>query len=122
MRIARAGEFLRIDFDFERRDPPPRSLVVTVNSRDEAGVPPRTYTFTLQDTAKGSLTTRIPTDPAKHYDIYTSTTAGDPPVPSESTLTELEPLGKVMGTPFVQSVAQGLGRAVAWLRGHLKRR
>ena len=122
VRIARSGEFLRIDFDFERHDPPPRSLVVTVNSRDEAGVPPRTYTFTLQDTAKGSLTTRIPTDPAKHYDIYTSTTGGDPPVPSESTLTELDPLGKVMGTPFLQGVAQGFGRAVAWLRGHLKRR
>ena len=42
-------------------------------------------------------------------------------MPSESTLTELDPLGKVMGTPFLQSVAQGLGRAVAWLRGHLKR-
>ena len=122
VRIARSGEFLRIDFDFERHDPPPRSLVVTVNSRDEAGVPPRTYTFTLQDTAKGSLTTRIPTDPAKHYDVYTSTTAGDPPVPSESTLTELDPLGKVMGTPFLQTIAQGFGRAVAWLRGHLKRR
>ena len=122
MRIARSGAYLRIDFDFERHDPPPRSLVVTVNSRDEAGVPPRTYTFTLQDTATGSLTTRIPTDPAKHYDIYTSTTAGDPPVPSESTLTELDPLSEVMGTPFLQSVAQGFGRAVAWLRGHLKRR
>ena len=70
----------------------------------------------------GTLNTRIPTDPTKHYDVYTSTTAGDPPVPSESTLTELEPLGKVMSTPFLQGIAQGFGRAVAWLRGHLKRR
>jgi hypothetical protein len=122
VKIVRAGEFLRIDFDFERHDPPPRSLVVTVNSRDEAGVPPRTYTFTLEDTAKGTLTTRIPTDPAKHYDVYTSTTAGDPPVPSESTLTELDPVGSHKGPPLLQSIAQGLGRAVAWLRGHLKRR
>ena len=120
--ISRSGEWMRIVFDFERRDPAPRSLVVTVNSRDEDGVPPRTYTFALEDTKSGTLNTRIPTDPKKHYDVYTSTTAGDPPVPSESTLTELEPLGKVMSTPFVQSIAQGLGRAFAWLRGHLKRR
>ena len=120
--IARAGEWMRITFDFERRDPAPHSLVVTVNSRDEAVVPPRTYTFTLEDTQSGTLTTRIPTDPEKHYDVYTSTTAGDPPEPSESTLTELDPVGSIRGTPFFQSVAQGLGRVFAWLRGHLKRR
>ena len=120
--ITRAGEWMRISFDFERHDPPPRSLVVTVNSRDEDGVPPRTYTFTLEDTKSGTLNTRIPTDPAKHYDVYTSTTAGDPPVPSESTLTELDPVGAHRGPPFLQSVALQLGRAVAWLRGHLRRR
>ena len=64
-----------------------------MNSRDEAGVPPRTYTFTLEDTISGTLNTRIPTDPAKHYDVYTSTTAGDPPAPSASTLTLFQPLG-----------------------------
>jgi hypothetical protein len=122
VRITRNGEWMRITFDFERHDPPPRSLVVTVNSRDEAGVPPRTYTFSLEDTKSGTLNTRIPTDPAKHYDIYTSTTAGDPPVPSESTLTELDPVGKVMSTPFLQGIAQGFGRVVAWVRGHLRRR
>ena len=120
--ITRAGEWMRISFDFERHDPPPRSLVVTVNSRDEDGVPPRTYTFTLEDTKSGTLNTRIPTDPAKHYDVYTSTTAGDPPVPSESTLTELDPVGARRGPPFLQAVALRLGRAVAWLRGHLRRR
>ena len=120
--ISRTGDWMRITFDFERRDPAPRSLVVTVNSRDETGVPPRTYTFSLEDTRSGTLNTRIPTDPARHYDVYTSTTAGDPPVPSESTLTELDPVGTKHGVPFLQSVAQGLGRAVAWVRGHLSRR
>ena len=57
-------------------------------------MPPRTYTFTLEDTMSGTLNTRIPTDPSKHYDVYTSTTAGDPPVPSESTLTLLDPVGQ----------------------------
>ena len=103
--IARNGDWMRITFDFERRDPPPRSLVVTVNSRDEAGVPPRTYTFSLEDTGSGTLNTRIPTDPAKHYDVYTSTSAGDPPVPSESTLTLLDPVGEAKH-PVLQGVAQ----------------
>jgi hypothetical protein len=119
--ITRAGDWMRITFDFERHDPPPRALIVTVNSRDEDGVPPRTYTFTLEDTSSGTLNTRIPTDPAKHYDVYTSTSAGDPPVPSASTLTLLDPVGSDAGTPFLPRVAQGLGRVFAWLRGHLKR-
>ena len=111
MTIARNGDWMRITFDFERHDPPPRSLIVTVNSRDEAGVPPRTYTFSLEDTGSGTLDTRIPTDPAKHYDVYTSTSAGDPPVPSESTLTLLDPVGEAKH-PVLQCVAQGLGRVL----------
>jgi hypothetical protein len=118
--IARNGDWMRITFDFERHDPPPRSLIVTVNSRDEDGVPPRTYTFALEDTGSGTLNTRIPTDPAKHYDVYTSTSAGDPPVPSESTLTLLDPVGEAKH-PALQGVAQGLGKVFAWIRGHLKR-
>jgi hypothetical protein len=120
--IARAGDWMRIDFDFERHDPPPLTLVVTVNSRDEAGVPPRTYTFALEETVSGRLNTRIPTDPGKHYDVYTSTTAGDPAVPSESALTELEPAGtKAAGTPLPQKLVQGVSKVFAWVRGHLGR-
>jgi len=118
--ITRNGDWMRITFDFETHDPPPRSLIVTVNSRDETGVPPRTYTFSLEDTGSGTLNTRIPTDPAKHYDVYTSTSAGDPPVPSESTLTLLDPVGEAKH-PVLQSVAQGLGKVFAWIRGHLRR-
>ena len=44
--IARERGRMRIDFDFTRQaGPPAASLQVTVNSSDEAGVPPRTYTF-----------------------------------------------------------------------------
>jgi hypothetical protein len=121
VKITRNGDWMRIVFDFERHDPPPRSLVVTVNSRDEDGVPPRTYTFSLEDTKSGTLNTRIPTDPKQQYDVYTSTTAGDPPLPSDSTLTLLDPVGAVKGPPFLQTVAQHVGHAVAWLRGQLKR-
>ena len=73
--ISRAGDLMRIDFDFERHDPPPRSLVVTVNSRDEDGVPPRTYTFTLEDTASGrSPPASRPTPPST-----TTSTRARPP-------------------------------------------
>jgi hypothetical protein len=99
------------------------ALVVTVNSRDEPGTPPRTYTFGVQDTVRGRLATRIPVSPDKHYDVYTSTTTGDPPVPSESRLTELEPVGA--GRPraaFALGLLRDLGRGVAWLRGQLRRR
>ena len=45
-------------FDFERRDPAPRSLVVTVNSRDEAGVPPRTLHVHARGHAAAARSTR----------------------------------------------------------------
>jgi hypothetical protein len=120
--IQRIGDLLRVEFDFERRDPPPGSLVLTVNSRDEAGVPPQTFTFELGATIRGRLDTRIPLDPTKHYDVYTSTTAGDPPVPSESTFIEVEPVGPKERPPFVQRLTQRLSGVLAWFRGHLRRR
>jgi hypothetical protein len=122
VQITRNGDWMRITFDVEQHDPPPRSLVVTVNSRDETGMPPRTYTFTLEETRSGVLETRIPTDPKKHYDVYTSTTSGDPPIPSDSVLTELDPVGSGPKTPFLAGVAQQIGHVFAWVRGHLKRR
>jgi hypothetical protein len=60
--------------------------------------------------------------PDKHYDIYTSTTTGDPPVPSESRLTLLDPVGTgIRQKPVVQQALTGLGRLVAALRGQLQR-
>jgi hypothetical protein len=63
----------------------------------------------------------VPLDPAKHYDVYASTTSGDPPIPSESVLTELDPAGKVASVPVVERVVQVLGRLVARIRGQLAR-
>ena len=100
---------MRVDFDFTRQapaTPPAASLQVTVNSRDEAGVPPRTYTFQLAQTRRGTLATEVPLDPAKHYDVYASTTSGDPPIPSESVLTELDPAGRVAKLPVVERVGR----------------
>jgi hypothetical protein len=82
-------------------------------------VPPRTYTFHLADTRRGTLATEVPLDPAKHYDIYASTTSGDPPIPSESVLTELDPVGRVASMPVLERLVQGLGRFVARVRHQL---
>jgi hypothetical protein len=122
VRITRDRGRMRIDFDFSRQPgPPAASLQVTVNSSDEAGVPPRTYTFHVPETRRGTLSTEVPLDPAKHYDIYASTTTGDPPIPSESTLTELDPVGKVAKLPLAERAIGGFGRLVARLRGQLGR-
>jgi hypothetical protein len=123
VKIVRDAGRLRIDFDLSRQPgPPATSLQVTVNSRDEAGVPPRTYTFGLIETTRGSLTTRIPLDPTKHYDIYASTTSGTPPIPSESVLTEINPIGEKRGGALGEQVLQRTSRLVAWVRGHMPRR
>jgi hypothetical protein len=120
--ITRDRGRMRVDFDFTRQPgPPAASLQVTVNSRDEPGVPPRTYTFQLAQTRRGTLATEVPLDPAKHYDIYASTTSGDPPIPSESVLTELDPVGRAAKLPFAEQALGGFGRLVARIRGHLGR-
>jgi hypothetical protein len=118
--IGRDQGRMRIDFDFSRQAPPAppaSSLQVTVNSRDEAGVPPRTYTFGVVETQRGTLNTTIPLDPAKHYDIYSSTTAGTPPIPSESVLTELNPAGPVARVPLAERALGAFSRLVARVRG-----
>jgi hypothetical protein len=122
VKIVRDAGRLRIDFDLSHHAEPPTSLQVTVNSRDEAGVPPRTYTFGLIETTRGSLTTRIPLDATKHYDVYASTTSGTPPIPSESVLNEINPVGEKRDGAFGEQVLQRTSRLVAWVRGHMPRR
>ena len=120
--ITRDRGRMRVDFDFTRQPgPPAASLQVTVNSSDEAGVPPRTYTFQIAQTRRGTLATEVPLDPAKHYDIYASTTGGDPPIPSESVLTELDPAGTAAKLPFAEQLLGVFGRLVARIRGQLGR-
>jgi hypothetical protein len=120
--VSRELGHMRVDFDFARQGgPPPATLQVTVNSRDEPDTPPRAYTFDVEDTQRGTLMTRVELDPAKHYDIYVSTTAGDPPLPSASTLTELDPQRPIPGRPLVERAALGFGRVIAWMLGHLPR-
>ena len=112
------GDRLRIDYDLSARDPAPRALVVTVNSRNEKGVPPITHTFDeVARKPKGTIATEIPLHPARHYDVYASTVAGDPPQPSASTFTEIEPVEAERDEPFGPKVAQAIGRVFARIRG-----
>jgi len=112
------GDTLVIDYDFSSRTVPPRALVVTVNSRNEKGVPPITHTFDEVATRpEGTIKTDVPLSPERHYDIYTSTVAGDPPQPSASQFTEIEPDLPEQDQAFGQEVAQTIGRLFAKIRG-----
>lgn len=64
----RRGHLL-LEFDFSRMPEAPKRLVATVNSEDEADVPPRAYRFALRTVVRGSLQTSIEIDPKKHYDV-----------------------------------------------------
>jgi hypothetical protein len=69
----------------------------------------------------GKVTTNIVLDPLKHYDVSTSMIAGDPPKPSESTVTKIAPFSK----PAVSTQEKALrfvSGLVARLRGDRRRR
>jgi hypothetical protein len=110
--ITRAkGNRMQIVYDFSERTIPPRALVVTVNSRDEKGVPPMTHTFDeVAATPSGTLRTEVRLHPERHYDIYASTVAGDPPQPSASQLTEIDAIAADKDPPIAQSIGRLFGR------------
>jgi hypothetical protein len=109
---------LAITYDFSDRDSPSRALVVTVNSRNEKGVPPITHTFEeVAAKPRATLKTGIAVNRARHYDVYASTVAGDPPVPSASTFLELDPVEPEQDAPLTQHIAQTLGGMFARIRG-----
>jgi hypothetical protein len=119
VKLARGkGAKLQIDYDFAARSVQPRALVVTVNSRNEKGVPPITHTFDeVARTPRGTIKTDIPLHPARHYDVYASTVSGDPPQPSASQFTEIDPDLQEKDEPFGHEVARAVGRLFAKIRG-----
>ena len=111
------GDRMQIDYDFQQHEVPPLALVVTVNSRNEKGVPPMTHTFEeVAGIDHGTIGTDVVLDPAHHYDIYASTVAGDPPKPSASQFTEIEPVVAEKPPTFLQKLAQRFGRLIARIR------
>lgn len=63
---------------------------------------------------RGTVDTLLPLNEAHHYDVYVSTTdvKGKP---SESKLTEIEPVG--YADPGGLPILPWIGRIVAWVRG-----
>ena len=61
--------------------------------RGRGRVPPQTHNIAVHSGGHGKVTTDIVLDPLKRYDVHTSTIAGDPPVPSESTRDDIAPFG-----------------------------
>jgi hypothetical protein len=112
------GDRLQIAYDFSSRTIPPSALVVTVNSRNEKGVPPITHTFEeVAGQPEGTIQTDIPLHPERNYDVYASTVAGDPPKPSASQFTEIPAVHVEKDQPFGQEVAQAVGKLFAKIRG-----
>ena len=93
MLVKRLGGRLRLEYDVTKRNPRPDTFVVTVNSIDDAR-PPQTHNVPVHPRGHGKVTTEVVLDPLKHYDVYVSTIAGDPPKPSESALTNIVPYVK----------------------------
>ncbi|MEJ7891978.1 MAG: hypothetical protein WKF94_05005 [Solirubrobacteraceae bacterium] len=99
------------------RKPRPHTLVVTVKSEDEAA-PPQTINLAVHSGGHGKVTTAVVLDPLKRYDVHTSTVAGHPPVPSESTRNDIPAFGA--DTPALtlpQRALQTLSSAFAFIRG-----
>ena len=103
---------------------PPRSLVVTVNSRDEDGVPPRTYTFTLEDTASGRAQHPHPDRPdqalRRLHEHDRRRPAGAVGVDADRCSTRWA-RGR-RSRRWGRSIALAFSRALAWVRGHLPER
>ncbi len=112
------GDKLEIAYDFSGRTVAQRALVVTVNSRNEKGVPPTTHTFDeVAANPKGTIRTDVVLHPERHYDVYTSTVASDPPQPSASQFSEIEAVREEKDQPFGVEVAQAVGKLFARIRG-----
>ena len=96
---------------------------MTVNSEDEAGVPPRTHNIAVHAGGHGKVTTDIVLDPLKRYDVYTSFVAGDPPVPSQSHLDVIEPFGAVKpAVSLPQRLLEKASTFIATIRGDRRHR
>ena len=118
LEAVRAHGLLQLRFDFTaHQGGEPVRLVATVNSADEHGVPPRTFTYGIEGMRKGSFDTHLALDGKKHYDIYTSVTfrVDGQELPSSSRLTLIAPR-------LESAVPEWLKRPVWWLQRLLSRR
>lgn len=100
----------RLDVGYDLRHlahEPPVTIIVTINSRDEPDVAPRSFTFSV-DGDHGHIRTGVVIDPHRHYDIHVSSTDASRR-PSASTLTILAP--RIQGG-VLASLRRALGKLV----------
>ena len=120
--ISRDRGRMRIDFDFTAPGRPARGLAAGHGQLERRG---RRAAAHLHLPRRGDpprhAVDRGPARPRQALRRLRSTTTGDPPIPSESTLTELDPAGKVAKLPLAERLIGGFGRLVARLRGQLGR-
>jgi hypothetical protein len=117
LQVQRVQARLVLELDFSSHEARVERLVVTVNSRDDH-LPPRTFTFALDQALRGRIETRLELDPEKYYDIRVS--GVDPEGrPSEA---KLFPIGAVPPRlPLRQRILLRLAPLVAGLRRLLGR-
>ena len=118
VKVERRDGRLAVSFDFPLAGLKPGRLVMTVNSPDDA-LPPRTFTFALERTLRGTIETRVPLVESQRYEVSVSVTDIDGR-PSESTdLVLIEAAGK--SRPFYEPVRAAVGRAVGGILGRFGR-
>lgn len=89
VRASRSDGGLAVDYEVQGAEGADlRGLVVTVNSPDEEGVPPRTHTVEVEAPA-GQAQLPIQLDPAKRYDVYASAAFADRS-PTESRRSDID--------------------------------
>jgi hypothetical protein len=91
--VRRVGSRLRVSWSFSGDDAPV-GIVLNVNSHDEPGVPPRTFTFDVRGRPRGSWTVpglELPRE--RTYEVVSSTVRSSG-LPSAAHRTWLEPEGR----------------------------
>ncbi len=104
---------LLLEFDFSPMSAPPSRLIATVNSPDEADLPPRAHRFALRSVVLGSLQTRVELEADKHYDISVAVT-DEKGRPTAGQVFVLGPSSKLLG--IRRRITSSFGRLVHLVR------
>jgi hypothetical protein len=104
---------LLLEFDFSPMPEPPKRLIATVNSSDEADIAPRAFRFALRSVVRGSLQTRVELEPAKHYDVSIAV-VDERDRPSAAEIVILAPSSGLLG--LRRRITSGFGRLVHLVR------
>jgi hypothetical protein len=92
------------------------AVVATLNSREEKGVPPRTFTFDIDGRARGrQVVAYASLEPAYHYIVGLSLVRPDS-MPSESVEVPLEPVKPALRANVIGEIRLVLH----WIRDHVR--